>query len=122
MGFRYEPKQYKLFFEDGDLSGLEVITDSVTLAEYNAVEGDESLGKLFASKLISWNLEDKKGVVPTTYEALQRQDIGLVRALLEGWFRELTGASRPLPQSSSGSRRSEEASLGMDSLSPSLPN
>ena len=122
MGFRYEPRQYKLVFEDEDIKGLEVITGSVTLAEYNATEGDEALGKLFAEKLISWNLEDDNGAVPATYDALQKQDIALVRAVLVAWFRELTGVSRPLPQNSNATRQSEEASLGMGSLSPSRPN
>jgi hypothetical protein len=120
MGFRYEPRQYKLVFEDSELSGLEVITNSVTLAEYNAVRDDESLGKLFSKKLISWNLEDKDGSVPATYEGLEKQEISLVKELLARWFAELTGVSDPLARNSSDSQRSVEESLAMDtsSLSP----
>ncbi|SRR6266487_2788415 len=122
MGFRYEARQYKLSFEDSELDGLEVISNPVTLSEYNAVSGDESLAKLFASKLVSWNLEDKDGPVPATYEALEKQDITLVRTLLEHWFRELTGATSPLPRNSSDSQRSVEESLAMGASSLSQPN
>lgn len=101
MGFRPEPKQYRLTFtDDPELAGLEVTVGSVSVGEYNqmlrqslvdgltaeTLDANDELLKLFASRLVSWNLEDQQGAaVPATLDGVLSQDRGLIAKVITAW-------------------------------------
>ncbi|MCF3101420.1 hypothetical protein IPZ58_07480 [Streptomyces roseoverticillatus] len=131
MGYKRNPKVYKLRFQDGDMAGLEVTLRSVSVGqviELGGLGADTSNGEtveqmveLLAERIVEWNLEDENGApVPPTLEALKNEDLDFVLAIINEWTSAAAGVSAPLETPSPSGETSLEASLPMEVLSPSL--
>ena len=120
MGFKHQAKVYKLVFDDPALEGLEVRCRSLSIGE---VEDDDiRVFEQFAEALISWNLEDDNGqVLPATLESVRGYpDYEFMSLLANTWVEAVTGVSDELGKDSASGKQSLEASLPMETLSPSL--
>lgn len=135
MGFRYEPRQYNLKFNEAELQGLEVKVKSVSISKFSemlgltgtifggvelrqgSTVGDVLLGE-FCDNLVEWNLEDKNDeVVKATIEACRQQDMWLIKRIVNEWVKAISGVSEELGKDSSSGKLSPEESLPMDQLS-----
>lgn len=113
MGYRRQPTVYRLVFKEYE--GLEVTARSVSVEELLKITGvasqmtsrpdDKQVGELFgffASRLVSWNLEDEDGKpVPATLKGLMGEELGFMLNIIQAWVRAITGVSPPLPPGSS---------------------
>lgn len=138
MGFRPEPKQYRLkFIDDEHLAGLEVVMGSVSVGEYNkmmrfgmvlglneeAIQANDWIIELFVSRLVSWNLEDEEGKpVPANEEGVLGQERWIIAKVLTAWQMSLVQISDPLVPPSQNGGQSEEKSLNLGDSSESLPS
>lgn len=139
MGYRRKRKVYVLKFEDPELAELEVraegasveqLMDLMDLARFGAggakfgiedMKEIKGLFDLFASKLISWNLETEDGKpVPATAQGLGDQDMDLAMDLVMAWVGAVIGVSDPLEQSSTDGTPYPAESIPMETLSASL--
>ena len=126
-GYVRQAKVYKLRFDDPEMNGLVVRMHGLTAGQLLETgrwsedpEGVESLFRLFASKLVDWNLEEPEGVpVPTTYEAVLGQEDDLILAVIAAWQEAVAGVPAPLAKRSNGGGPSLVASLPMEPLSSS---
>lgn len=104
MGFRYAGKTYDLKFTAPELAGLEVAMRSVTVGEWGEMmapappdpaeraKANRKILELFASRIVSWNLEDAAGVpVPHDAGAIAGQDRALVAEVITAWQLALVG-------------------------------
>jgi hypothetical protein len=135
-GFRRKRRTIKIIFQ-GDLDGLEITAHSVsmdTFLEFEelsnryfggktgrdekadmAIQSFRKMLDMFASVLVSWNLEDEDGKpVPATREELGREDPGFVFDVIVKWMEAAAGVSAPLSETSSSGETSAELSLPMD--------
>lgn len=136
MGYKPRRTLYKLDFSETEHAGLEVTTTSVTLGallEFTEMSDAAESGvdqaavrRLFgefARVLVDWNVEDDAGApVPQTLEGLLSLEFGFVMAVINAWIGALSKAPPPLPAGSASGGTSPEASLGLGSLSQSLPS
>ncbi|WP_367138843.1 MULTISPECIES: hypothetical protein [Streptomyces] len=131
MGYKRNPKVYRLKFQDGDMAGLEVTLRSVSVGQSIALgalgsdtsNGDtmERMVQLLAERIVEWNLEDENGVpVPPTLEALKNEDMDFILAIINEWTSAAAGVPAPLGSPSPSGETSPEASLPMEPLSASL--
>jgi hypothetical protein len=133
VGFTPEATTIRLNFQGGTLEGLEVVTKSVTVKEYNRIlgaggsmsmlESNELVLEKFLVALVSWNLEIPAGrPVPKTRSGCDRIDSPVLAEILAAWMVGLTSVPTRSPtRSKNGSRpdRSAELTLGLDELSES---
>jgi hypothetical protein len=134
MGFRREPKHFKLIFEDEDMQGFECICRSLSLGEYietirlgtAVTDGTVTSGAVekqfmvFAGALVSWNLEDGHGhPVPATLKEIKKQDIDFITQIIKAWMQAIAGVDENLSNASGSGETSPEASLRLASLSRS---
>lgn len=139
MGFTAPVEEYRLNFEDPKWAGLEVVCRGVSVQEmldmtaWEETRRDQSrpaeernaatvkLIDLFATALISWNLEDKKGnEIPATPANVWAQDISFIMLLLAVYRLTVAGVLPPLSEPSSDGEQLAEESIPMDVLSESL--
>jgi hypothetical protein len=132
MGFKVKPKTYTVRFEEGhEYHGVEARLSGMSYGEWEQVtgldggEGETNGGasvRRFVDHLISWNLEDENGPVPTTFDAVKELDHDLVAALNNAWIQTLIGVhdADPLPETSPSGEPSQVASIPMEALSESL--
>jgi hypothetical protein len=136
-GYRRPP--LLLVFDGEQYEGLEVrcrrptIGDILDLARLRTVTADateaavmakvDGLMARMASLITAWNLvgEDDEPV-PVTAETVAGQDYEFVLAIAGAIGAGGAGVAPPLPQPSEGGVPSLEASIPMETLSPSLPN
>lgn len=140
MGYRREPRIYKLAFEDPDMDGLVIRVRSLPIGKFveltraaaavTATESNEAsaeqtdiLFRALASSIVEWNLEEegpdgRPWPVPADLDGLYRQDMPFAMAIIEAWLDAVAAVPPPLPASSTGGRPSLEASLPMEPLSP----
>lgn len=141
MGYKREPKEYRLKFDDGDMAGFEVtmrglssekfldLTEAAThLSGLDARDvaavgaAAPMVGIMFGmlgDNLIGWNLEDDNGPVAATKENLLRQDFAFVLQIGTAWMDAIASVPPPLPASSNGGAPSPGLSIPMEPLSPS---
>ncbi len=134
MGYRREPKIYKLTFVDPDMEGLIVRAKSTSVRQFleiqamadateasDGVKGMQTLFATFAGVLVSWNLEDENGQeLPTTVDTLLEQEFGFVMQIVMAWIEAVAGVPDQLGKASTGGSPLLEASLPMEPLSISL--
>jgi hypothetical protein len=140
VGQGFKRKTYKLKWPEGhELHGLEVVTKGLSVektfelaslaaglaAENTTEEKVATANRLFAgfaSRLVSWNLEDDDDTpVPATLEGVQDQDMQFMIGLVTTWIDAVSSVDTPLPGgSANGQSAAPEASLPTESLSPSL--
>lgn len=128
MGFRPQPVEYNLDFEEGDeLHGLEVKIRSVTVREYNemmrnglkkgedGLKASDDLLELFVERLVAWNLEDPEtgDPVPPTMDGLLSQDRRYIGRMVQAWQIALVGIPAALGKALNSGERSLEESLAM---------
>ena len=118
MGFRREPKTFRLVFDDPELAGLEVRARSLSIGELE--DDDLQVYESFAAALVSWNLEDENGdELPATLETVRSYpDVDFMNALASAWIKAVTGVDDDLGKDLPAGRRSLEESLPMEPLSP----
>lgn len=142
MGY-VRKRTFKIRFGDGhEFEGLEVRMRSVSvgkllqlLPKIDALDGiavatkPEDVEEIkevfreFSTLIDSWNIEDEDGTpVPVTCEALMDQELRLVVAVIQQWAEYVSGVPAPLDEPSPSGGPSLEASLPMETLSPSLPS
>lgn len=136
MGYRRVKPVYVLKFEDPELAELEVRAKGASVGQLMklmdlarfAVGGHKftaedfkdlgGLFELFASKLISWNLEDEDGTpIPATVDGLNDQDMDFALDLVLAWVSAVIGVSAPLGQPSTDGTPFPEGSIPMETLS-----
>ena len=108
MGFKFGQRTAKLVFEDEDYKGAEVrVLLDFPIGQFIAIQrlqsdpdSAEQLCKFVSGILIDWNLEDDKGVIPATYEGVQRCPPTFIRRLCEELVKALTAPSVPLGEPS----------------------
>lgn len=138
VGFTPEPTVYKLVFEeDTPLHGLVVKATPCTIGEWNdmlrgsgtretsaeVAEANDKIGRMFIDHVVEWDLELPKGSpVPVTYEGFQTVDNNYGSLMIAAWQFAMTSVPKPSKEKSNSSATSEEQSLGLGSLSESLPN
>jgi hypothetical protein len=134
-GYRRQPKQYRLRFEDPDMEGFVCLAKSVTVDEFielSAMAAGMATGQtsdltpifeLLSRSIVEWNLEDDEGepLKPTT-EVIRAQDIDFTMSILMGWMGAIASVSPPLSGSSPNGGIPSEVSAQLASLSQSLPN
>jgi hypothetical protein len=129
VGYKRNPKVYKLIFDDTtDYPGLEVQVGTISMGQLIAMRtgnGDKDSAQAgvesFAERIVSWNLEDENGQpVPTTLEAILGEDDDLIIAIIKKWNEAMAGVAAPLPQSSPAGELSAVESIPMAPLSESL--
>lgn len=108
MGYKRNPKIYKLVFDDTtDYPGLEVQVRTLTMGQLYRALGEGKGARnfdLLCDRIVSWNLEDEVTgePVPVTREALEAEDDDLIGAVINRWLAEVMGVPAPL-ESGSGS-------------------
>ena len=142
MGFKRGGTVYKLVWPEGDDNhGMEARMRGLSVAELmqlgklgdldltgaggqptaDAMAALDGILELFASKLVSWNLEDDDDQpVPTTLEGVRAQDLDFVMEMIDAWMTAAAGVAPPLSQNSTGGETFPVESLPMEPLSGSL--
>ena len=132
----YKAKKYHLTFDESTgHEGLEVTMRSISTANllliqklgsgFSAAKLDpeafEKLVEILSDSMIEWNVEDDGDQpVPTTVEGILSQDPDLIMTIISIWTTAAGGIKAPLGGGSTSGSASLEASLQMDTLSPSL--
>lgn len=125
--FKRKRKIYKLDFSETEYDGLEVKVRGLTTGEYlqiiqlsaSTTEGDvetEAMLKMFASHLISWNLEDDDEPVPTTFEAIKGNDFVMNMAIIGAWTDALATVPAKTEKKSSSGDLALAASIPTETL------
>jgi hypothetical protein len=118
VGYRRNPKIYKLVFDDTtDYPGLEVQVRTLTMGQLYRALGDDTGDRnfdMFCERIVSWNLEDEitGEPVPVTREALEAEDDDLIGTIIKRWLAEVMGVPAPLESGSdSGGTSVAESTL-----------
>ena len=130
MGYK-RGKTYLLEWETtSDFHGLQVRVRGTRVGEYLAIidsldtQDAETLRDVFeqfSKFLISWNLEDEDGTpIPADIQGVLEADMDIMTAILEAWQLTLASVSKGKEPRSNDGSRSAEASIPMETLSPSL--
>lgn len=138
MGFRRQSRVYRLVWPEGhDNHGLEVRMRPLSIDELARIGGMADLDltrdsgpeaqaalddmlRLFADKLIGWNLDDDQGdEVPATFEGVRAQDLDFVLELVDAWMTAAAGVDSPLSDGSTAGGTSVAESIPMVPLSAS---
>lgn len=94
------------------------------LASFSKEEVDQmqDLFLQFGGELVSWNLEDEDTgePIPCTPDTFLDADLQLAIEIITAYGQNVAGVSPPLPQPAPSGDPSLEASLPMETLSPSL--
>lgn len=128
-GYKRKRKTYKLDFEGTEWDGLEVRVKGLTTGEYLQLvqlsgasneEGDaetEGMLKMFASHLISWNLEDDAGdPIGTSFEDIKENDFTMNMAIVSAWTDALASVPAKVGKESSPGNAALVASIPMETL------
>lgn len=136
-GFKVPKNLYRLVFEDPAYHGLEVTATSVSMETMLWVQGlgdrvsdiaktPEGLRQVvdvLVSAILSWNVEDDDdNPLPVSAEALLAQPVSFVLDIMAAWTAAITGVSGPLGAGSISGPRFPEASIPMETPSPSPLN
>lgn len=96
MGFQRRRKVYKLDFSGTEYEGFEVRVSGLTTGEYLDIVGaaatdqnskeTQTMLRLFAKHIVSWNLEDEDGdSVPPSYEGVKSMEFTMVMFVINAW-------------------------------------
>lgn len=132
----YKAKKYHLTFDESTgHEGLEATMRSLSTANLLKIqklgagfssakldgEAFEELVEILSSSMIEWNVEDDDDApVPTTVEGILSQDPDLIMTIITVWTTAAGGIKPPLDGGSTSGPAFPEASLQMETLSPSL--
>lgn len=127
--YKHQSRQFILRFEDlpgldvamrsvsvGKLMDMAAMADKVKTGEADVDEALE-LFRLFADRLISWNLDDDTDQpVSADLEGVRSLDTDLFMQIFEGWFEGMTKAPKASRTPSANGSSHPEVSLPMESL------
>lgn len=135
MGYRVEPKIYRLRFEAESYDGLVVRARSVPMSVFlrltklkesldttgnNVSDSIESFNEMmdsFSKAIVSWNVEDESGdPVPCTPENVMSQDADFVLDIMLAWMDAIASVPAPLVERSSNGATSVEELIPMEVL------
>ena len=126
MGYRPKRRILALDFTGTEHDGLQASVRGLTVGEeleLNDMEWTpQNVVKALVQRLVSWNVEDENGPVPTTFDGVCTQDGDMVLAILNALRQANSGVSDPLPNGSPSGGPSPEASIPMAPLSPNPEN
>lgn len=129
MGYKRNPKVYRLKFADGDYEGLEVAVRSISMGQLikfrtggdDEKDATEEMVELLAERIVEWNLEDETGTpIPPTLDAMKAEDSDFIMAIINQWTDAVAGVKAPLDETSNSGVTSPVASIPTEALSPSL--
>lgn len=126
MGFKKPVKIYVLSFDEEEYEGLEIKVRGMSMKEMldiSRLEGKEDresivlMMRLFAEKIVSWNMEEEDGTpVPHTAATLMDLDPEFVGACIGSYMGAVKGVSDPLEKPSDSGPSSLAASIPMETL------
>ena len=91
----------------GLAASLDLVVEIQTMTDAGVERQRELIREFGDLCLVSWNIEDRRGVpVPANGAGLVAQDMAFVQALLEAWIEVMTQPSAPLPVPSSNGSKS----------------
>jgi hypothetical protein len=134
MGFELPENVYRLTFADPPYAGLEVtlrgfsmgyVLASRAAARSGGDNGADPVAEeidLLVESIEGWNAEKGGVPVPPTRENILAQDPKMVKAIIREWMAAVTGVPAPLDGASTSGEPSPEASIPMETLSPSPPS
>ena len=140
MGFRPEPTTFNLTFDGTPLEGLQIKATCCTVAEYRRIQqiaassggtiteqdikDNDWVLELFAENLREWNLDDPRTGQPVSadIEGLNSQEHRFVVMMITAWQTALVSVPTTSSTESDSGASSEEATLGLASLSENLQN
>jgi hypothetical protein len=112
MGYKRKPKTFLLEFEDEEYKGLEIEMKGLPVAGFltmmKVMETEEknqsvlaTMFRLFATGLVSWNMEDEEGnPLPANYDSVQTLDTDFVTQTVAAWMEGMSGVSKDLGKDS----------------------
>lgn len=113
MGYRRVPNILTLTEFEG-YEGLVVRMKAITygkvrrmaaLSEDDSSEATEEMAATFQEHLVSWNVEDERGLpIEPTEENINAQDFEFIMDIIGGWLDQVTG---PTPELGKGSTSGE---------------
>lgn len=134
MGY-VRDKRYKLVFEDPEFAGLEITTKPMPTGDYlemlalmeerpettrESKVQHERITEIFATALLSWNLETEDGdPIPADLDQLRSLDLDLTLAVIRAYLDAISDVPAPLDEPSPSGGPSLEASIPMAPLSES---
>ncbi len=118
----------------GDYEGLEVTLKALTIGDFREilpvltkaeeVEDSNDLSLIQAlvddmvgilvKRIVSWNMEDDNGPVPTT--EIADEEIPLIMGIFQGWTQAMTGVDKELGKDSVSGETSPMPSIVMETL------
>lgn len=127
----YKRKNYRLTWPEGHVRhGLTVVMRGMAIDDMEAarafqgVERDDvkasaallaQIAELLAAKMVSWDLaEDDDTPVPTTAEAIRKEDISMVMEILNAWTEVAMGVKASLGKGSNSGQPFPEESIPME--------
>ncbi len=128
----YTPKrtEYKLVFTDEDMRGLEIVAKKLSLRSVlrirelgasNTPDAIREMAAIFIGAVRSWNLADDSGVpIAPSLDALLDQEDGFLNEVIGAYNEAVAGVSAPLDDGSTSGATALEASIPMETSSPSL--
>jgi hypothetical protein len=140
VGFTPRKSTLKIVFdEDTPLHGLVIRARSCTIGEWNemmvqaetesglkgvaAANANDEFANFFLSYIDSWNLELDEGVPSEIgIDTWHKLDQGWGSLIVAGWQFAMISVPKPSKTNSPSGGTSAEASLGLASVSESLPN
>lgn len=118
----------------GDYEGLEVDLKALTIGDFREIlpvltkaeEAEDSndltamqtlvddMVNILVKRIVSWNMEDDNGPVPTT--EIANEEIPLIMAIFQGWTEAMTGVDKELGKDSVSGETSPMPSIVMETL------
>lgn len=137
-GHKHSKTTYELVFTEGDMAGLLIRVKSLSVGDLlkvskmaAAMGGSEAnlsevseIFRVFADCLVSWNLEDDIGEVPSDYDGVIAQDLDFVMKIVTAWMEKVGGGVDPTSQGASNGGATSPAAPppGLAAASRSLGN
>lgn len=135
----YKRKNYRLTWPEGHVRhGLNVVMRGMSIDDMNTVTAFKgataedveqsaellgSIAELLSAKMISWDLtEDDDTPVPTTVEAIRKEDLTMIMEILNAWTDAAVGVKASLGKGSNSGNTFPEESIPMETPSPSPPS
>lgn len=132
MSYKRKPKNIVIKVE-GDYEGLEIVMKSLTVKDFREIlpvltkaeHVDEtnlsaiqdlvdSMTDILVKRILSWNMEDDDGPVPTS--EIANEEIALIMAVFQGWTAGMTGVDKELGKDLTSGETSPMPSLQMEML------
>lgn len=124
MGYKKIPTIHTITDIEGE-EGLVVRLKSVSFGKVRRLvrltdsEDDSSMDEIasmFVDALVSWNLEDEDGPVPTSAGAVEDQDFDFIMKIVHAWMDTMTGVPGELGKDSSSGEKFPGRPLTMEAL------